>query len=62
LRRERDGDWAALYELVKAINNGANEPIYIDFDLILIEELNEALQAAVNFTSARARPVTAIMI
>jgi hypothetical protein len=62
LRRERDGDWAALYELVKAIDNGANEPIHIDFDLILIEELNEAPRAAVNFTSARARPVTATMI
>jgi hypothetical protein len=64
LRRERDMDWAALSELVEAIDSAANERIHVDFDLILIEELNETPRSAVNFAGAgaRTRPVTATMI
>ncbi|CAN9261131.1 unnamed protein product [Alternaria alternata] len=55
-------DWYALKELVKAIDEAANEYIHVDFDLMLTEELNEAPRAAIIGASARARPVTATMI
>ncbi|KAB2099951.1 hypothetical protein AG0111_0g11804 [Alternaria gaisen] len=62
LRRGDLEDWYALKELVKAIDEAANEYIHVDFDLMLAEELNEAPRAAIIGASARARPVTATMI
>ena len=62
MRRGDLEDWYALKELVKAIDEAANEYIHVDFDLMLAEELNEAPRAAIIGASARARPVTATMI
>ncbi|KAB2100046.1 hypothetical protein AG0111_0g11783 [Alternaria gaisen] len=57
LRRGDLEDWYALKELVKAIDEAANEYIHVDFDLMLAEELNEAPRAAIIGASARARPL-----
>jgi hypothetical protein len=62
LRRDSIDDWYSLSDLVKAIDEAANEYIHIDFDLILAEDLNEAPRAAIISAGARARPVTATMI
>jgi hypothetical protein len=62
LRRESNGDWFELFDLVKAIDEAANEYIHIDFDLILTEDLNEAPRAAIISAGARARLLTATMI
>jgi hypothetical protein len=51
-----------LRTLVKAINKAANKYIYLNFNLILKEALNEVLRAAIIRASPRARLVTATMI
>ncbi|KNG52746.1 hypothetical protein TW65_00017 [Stemphylium lycopersici] len=57
LRKGDLDDWYALKELVKAIDEAANEYIHVDFDLMLAEELNEAPRAGIISADARARPL-----
>ncbi|KAF2823607.1 hypothetical protein CC86DRAFT_447920 [Ophiobolus disseminans] len=62
LRRGRDGDWPGVIQLCVAIDRDSSDRVRVDFDLMLVEELNEAPRAAVQVVGSRARLVTATMI
>jgi hypothetical protein len=64
LRRDREVDWRSFQQLVVAVDEENNEPIHVDFDLILRDFLEEQpprpSQRPLSQVS-RARPVTATM-